>query len=147
MRRLTQRHLLISLCSSDPGLFAPHYQWSGNEENYKAKNSRQNVKVLYAHALNPRSKGKEDDDGEEVAGEDDTNQGITDDLRKTILLVHSLEQVGYSFHTYVLITVHDVSKRDVSGNDKAEAENTEADGKQCPMYALQDQLVTDVIRR
>jgi hypothetical protein len=38
------------------------------------------VEVLHAHAVDPGSQDEEDDEGDDVPHEDDTDQGITNNL-------------------------------------------------------------------
>lgn len=74
------RHLPICCGCVNPRLLTPDKKRDWDHINRKSNNGTENVEVLQAHAIDPRSQDKEDDEGNDVAHENHANQGITNNL-------------------------------------------------------------------
>lgn len=80
MADLSGCHLLIRRGCANPRLLPPHEKRDWDHINEKCDNCAENVEVLHAHAIDPGSQDEENNEGDEVPHEDDTDQGITNNL-------------------------------------------------------------------
>lgn len=80
MADLSGSHLPISRSCGNPRLLTPQQKRDWDHVNNECDHRTENVKVLHAHAVDPGSQGEEDDEGDDVPHEDDTDQGITNNL-------------------------------------------------------------------
>lgn len=80
MCRLFMRKPAISLRRAPPKRLSLGQEQNWQHQNRKRQTRRQDMQVPDAHAVQPGRDRKEHDDREDVPDEDDTDNGVADDL-------------------------------------------------------------------
>lgn len=129
--------VLVLPSELDSPLTAPDNERDASQTEHSGEHAANNEHVVDAHAGDPRWDAEDQSCADGVAHEDDTDESVSEDLRRHVSTGCTGERNGLGKTPYVLVRVLHIGERHVATAAERESDEACADGVDDPCLPLE----------